>query len=200
MEQILTYLQNTYNPLSVLLYGSYADGTNDQTSDLDCMLIVSEKDRNHDDTIVNGIRLDCFIYTEEEVQNEDIDTFLTAYNSRIVLDNEIGAELKRRVHAYVESHTSTSAEEKEFLISWIKKTVLRISKNDDEGNMRAISFLAESLTDYYMLRDLFYFGSKKAIRHLKEQDEQGYALFHDAITLRSNEAIIHWAEYVIRIA
>lgn len=197
MEQILEYLKNTYHPISILLYGSYADGTNEQTSDFDCMLIVSKKDKPHDDAIINGIRLDCFLFTEEELQSEDMDPFLPAYHSAILLDNGVGADLKRRVHEYVEKNTHTPEEEKKFLSSWIQKTILRISKNDDEGNMRAISFLAESLPDYYALRDLFYFGSKKAIRYLKEKDAQGYSFFHHAVTSRSNDAIIKWAQYII---
>lgn len=197
MEQILEYLKNTYHPISILLYGSYADGTNDPTSDFDCMLIVSKKDKSHDDTIIHGIQLDCFLFTEDDLQHEDIDVFLPAYHSNIVWDNGIGAALKRRVQEYVEQNTNTPEEEKKFLSSWIQKTILRISKNDDEGNMRAVSFLAESLTDYYALRDLFYFGSKKAIRHLKETDAQGYSYFHHAVTSRSNDAIIKWAKYVI---
>lgn len=199
MEQILEYLKNTYKPLSILVYGSFADGTNDETSDFDCMLIVSEKVKNHDDAIINGIQLDCFIFTENELQSEKIDTFLTAYNSRIVADNGIGTELKRRVHDYVEKNSNTPKEEKDFLISWIQKTLLRIAKNDDEGSMRAVSFLAESLADYFTLRDMFYFGSKKAIRFLKKEDTKGYTLFHNAVMSRSNEAIIKWADYIINI-
>ena len=198
MERILEYLKNTYNPISILLYGSFADGTNDETSDFDCMLIVPRKERSHDDAIINGIQLDCFIFTEAELQSKEIDTFLTAYNSRIVLDNGIGAELKRRVHEHVEKNSRTPKGEKDFLISWIQKTVRRIAKNDDEGNMRAISFLAESLEDYCTLRDMFYLGSKKAIAYLREADAEGYSLFHAAVSLRSNEAILKWAEYIIK--
>ena len=197
MEQILEYLQNTYHPISILLYGSYADGMNDQTSDFDCMLIVSKKDKHHDDAIINGIRLDCFLFTEEELQSEDMDPFLPAYYSTILLDNGVGADLKRRVCDYVEQNTVTPEEEKAFLSSWIQKTILRITKNDDEGNLRAISFLAESLPDYYALRDMFYFGSKKAIRYLQETDPEGYTYFHHAVTQRSNDAIVKWAKYII---
>ena len=200
MEQIIEYLKNTYRPLSILLYGSYADGTNDESSDLDCMIIVPEKEKNHDDSVIGGVQLDCFIFTEEQVKNEDddIDAFLTAYDSNIVLDNGLGADLKRRVHEYVEAHTVIPDEEKEFIRSWIQKTVHRIQKNDDEGNMRAVSFLAESLVDYFFLRDMFYFGSKKAIRYIKENDGEGYDLFHRAITAKADSDIIKWAEYIIR--
>ena len=200
MDRILEYLKDTYNPISILVYGSYTDGTNDETSDFDCMLIVSEKEKDHDDTAIDGIQLDCFIFTEEELRSKDIDTFLTAYGSRIVLDNGIGAELKRRVHDHVEENSSTSAEEKRFLTSWIQKTVRRMAKNDDEGNMRALSFLAESLMDYYAMRDMFYFGSKKAIAFLREADAEGYMLFHNAITSKRNEDIVKWAEYIVDIA
>ena len=200
MEQILEYLRNTYNPISILVYGSFADRTNDETSDFDCMLIVPEKQKNHDDAVINSVQLDCFIFTEDEVQGKGIDTFLTAYDSVIVMDNGTGAALKRRVHDYVEKNRNTTKEEKDFLTSWIQKTVLRITKNDDDGNMRAVSFLAESLMDYYIIRDMFYFGSKKAIAFLRETDAEGYALFHNAVTMRSNDAIIKWAEYIIKTA
>ena len=62
----------------------------------------------------------------------------------------------------------------------------RVEKNDDEGNYRALAFLWESITDYFLLRDLFYFGSKKAVAYLKESDAEGYRLYHDAITDRTN--------------
>ena len=137
---------------------------------------------------------------KEEVQSEDVYPYLTAYDSNIVLDNGIGADLKRRVHKYVEENTNTPKEEKDFLVSWIKKTIARIAKNDDEGNMRAVAFLAESLADYFVLRDKFYFGTKKSIRTLKNEDAEGYELFHNAITMKSNDVIVKWAEHVIRVA
>ena len=197
MKDIIEYLKREYNPLSSLLYGSYADGTNDESSDFDCMIIVPEKDKNHDGNVIGGVQLDCFIFTEEQVKSEDIDAFLTAYDGNILLDNGIGADLKRRVREYVAEHTVIPDDEKELISSWIKKMIHRMEKNDDEGNMRAVSFMSESLVDYFFLRDMFYFGSKKAIRYVKEQDDEGYALFHEAVTVKSNQAIIKWAEYVI---
>ena len=198
MEQIIEYLKNTYQPLSILLYGSYADGTNDESSDFDCMIIVREKTKNHDDSFIDGVQLDCFIFTEEQVKDEgDIDVFLTVYDSNIVLDNGLGAELKGRVRKYVEEHTVIPDDEKEIISSWIKKMMRRVEKNDDEGNMRAVSFLAESLVDYFLLRDMFYFGSKKAIHYIKENDRDGYDLFHHAVTAKNNGDIIKWAEYII---
>ena len=33
LEQIIEYIKRNYNPISVILYGSYADGTNNLNSD-----------------------------------------------------------------------------------------------------------------------------------------------------------------------
>lgn len=196
LDEILTYLETQYHPLSILLYGSYADETNDEYSDFDCMVIVEKKEKRHDDSIVAGVQLDCFLFTPEEVQNEeDLEVYLTAYDANIVKDNGLGADLKKRVREFVEAHSVIDAEEKQFIRSWILKTMNRARKGDDEGHFRAVAFLWESLTDYCFLRDRYYFGSKKAIAMLKAEDPEGYALFHEAVTCRTLPAIERWALY-----
>ena len=62
MEQILRYIQETYNPLSIILYGSYVDGTNGLNSDFDALVITADHERFHDTSFVNGIPLDVFVY------------------------------------------------------------------------------------------------------------------------------------------
>ena len=198
MNKFVDYLKETYNPLAIITYGSFECGTNDEYSDFDCMIIVNEKASSHDDTKIDGIPLDCFIFTREEVSGDDIDAFLTVYDGNIIVDkDEIAKNLKERVRAYVAENSVISDDEKKFIASWINKTMHRAEKNDDEGNYRALAFLWESITDYFLLRDMFYFGSKKAAVYLKENDVEGYRLYHDAITKRTNDAINEWAMYVI---
>lgn len=200
MRIIFDYLKEKYQPLAIVTYGSFSCGMNDAYSDFDCMVIVDEKDKSHDDTVIDGIPLDCFIFTRNEVQGEDLDAFLTVYDGNIVLDtDEIAAELKNRVRNYVAEHSVIPDDEKKFIISWIRKTMRRVEKNDDEGNYRALAFLWESITDYFLLRDMFYFGSKKAAAYLIENDTDGYQLYHDAISERTNAAIRKWADHVIKI-
>lgn len=200
MKKIIDYLKEKYKPLAIVTYGSFNCGMNDAYSDFDCMIIVNQKDSNHDDTVIDGIQLDCFIFTKNEALGEDLDAFITVYDESIVLDtDEIAVNLKKRVRNYVAEHSVIPDNEKKFIISWIQKTTHRIEKNDDEGNYRALAFLWESLTDYFLLRDLFYFGSKKAVKYLKESDVVGYHLYHAAITERTNTAIIEWANHVIKI-
>ena len=196
MEKIIRYLLDTYHPRSLLFYGSYARGDMDEFSDFDCMVIVDAKEKDHDDSVIDGVPLDCFIFTAEETAAEDVDPFLTAYDSRIICDDGTGAALKARVRRYVDEHTATEQSEKEFIAAWIRKTVRRMRKGDDEGSYRALLFLSESLEDYCSLRDLFYFGSKKTIALLKQGDPAGYELFRHAVTGRTDDAIRAWAEYV----
>ena len=198
-EKIIEYLKEKYNPISILLYGSYSNGMNDVSSDFDCMVIVDEKESNHDGSIVDGVQLDCFIFTVEEVKKENSDTFLTAYDAEIVFDNGIGQELKQKVREYVKNNSTTELSEKKFVASWIEKTCKRMEKGDDEGNFRGFMLMSESLSDYYMFRDMFYFGSKKAVQYLKENDSKGYELFHRAVTDKDNGSIIEWVKYLSKL-
>jgi len=200
MQQIIDYLKETYAPLAIVTYGSFACGTNDEYSDFDCLVLVKEKTKRHDDSVINGIPLDCFLFTPEEAAEEDPDTFLTVYDGNILLDTDnLALNLKNRVRQYVAEHSKIDEEEKQFIASWIAKTMRRAEKQDDEGSYRALAFLWESLTDYYLLRDMYYFGSKKAVAYLKAEDPTGYSLYHAAITERTNEAIARWAEYVANV-
>lgn len=200
MQKIIDYLREKYKPLAIVTYGSFSCGTNDAYSDFDCMVIVEQKERSHDDTVIDGIPLDCFVFTRSEVLDTELDAFLTVYDGNIVLDtDEIAADLKARVRNYVAEHAVIPEDEKRFIIGWILKTMHRVEKGDDEGNFRALAFLWESITDYFLLRDMFYFGSKKAVAYLKENDPVGYRLYHDAITERTNAAIREWADHVVKI-
>ena len=198
MEAIVEYLREKYRPRALLVYGSYVRGDQDGFSDFDCMVIVDSKEKNHDDSVVDGVQLDCYIFTADEVSGEDVDPYITAYDSRIVFDDGIGASLKERVRKYVAEHTVTEESEKEFIASWIRKTIRRMEKGDDEGNFRGLVFLSGSLADYCSLRDIFCFGSKKTIALLRETDPEGYRLFHDAVTLKTNDSIRAWAEHVVK--
>ena len=197
MEKIIRYLEETYHPRALLVYGSFARGDNDEYSDFDCLIIVDAKSRNHDDTVLNGIRLDCFIYTAEETATENPDIFLPVYSAHIVTDDGTGKALQERVRKYVDSRRKMDVSEKEFIVSWYRKTISRMQKSDDEGNFRAISLFRESLEDYFLLRDLFFFGSKEASLYLKQNDPVGFDLFHEAVTERTDDSIRVWAEYVI---
>ena len=67
-EEIIEYLKETYKPRAILIYGSFARGDNDEYSDFDCMVIVDAKTAKHDDSIIGGVQLDCFVFTADEIE------------------------------------------------------------------------------------------------------------------------------------
>ena len=40
LEQVLKYIRGKYDPLSIILYGSYADETSNLNSDFDALVIA----------------------------------------------------------------------------------------------------------------------------------------------------------------
>ena len=199
-QEIIRYLEDRYDPRSILIYGSHATGEADDYSDFDCLLIVAEKSSDHDGSVVAGTQLDCYLYTAEETRTLDPDLFLPCMDAVILKDRDgDGKELKERVKAYAEEKRITGPEEKDDVIAWYEKTLRRIEKRDDEGNYRAIVLLDASLEDYFLLRDLLYRGSRRGIAYLREEDKEGYELFRDAVTLRTNHSIEAWVRHVIRV-
>ena len=73
MDRFVQYLREKYRPRALLVYGSYVRGDQDGFSDFDCMVIVDSKEKNHDDSVVDGVQLDCYIFTADEVSGEDIE-------------------------------------------------------------------------------------------------------------------------------
>ena len=198
MEDVLKYLEFTYEPRAVILYGSYSRGDQDECSDLDCMVIADEKSRDHDSSLIDGVQLDCYIYTVKEAEELDPDIFLPVYGGTLLKDDGTGERLKERVAQYIRDNTVKTVNEKRFIAAWIEKTLRRMKKDSDEGYFRAIQFMAESLEDYCIFRDVFYFGSKKTIALLKERDPEGYRLFHRAVSGRKNADIEAWAVHVLK--
>ncbi len=68
MNTLLDYITKTYHPLSVIVYGSYADGTNNANSDFDALVIVSDGKEAHNTEVVENIQMDLWVYPSEKFQ------------------------------------------------------------------------------------------------------------------------------------
>ena len=96
LEQIIEYIKRNYNPISIILYGSYADGTNNLNSDFDSLVISYDHEQFHDTSFVNGIQLDVFVYPVSYFEGEfDCDDFVQIFDCKIIVDsNERGKALQ----------------------------------------------------------------------------------------------------------
>ena len=80
LEKIIEYIKQKYNPLSIILYGSYANGTNNLNSDFDALVISYDHEQFHDTSFVNDIQLDVFVYPASYFDGEfDCNNFIQKY-------------------------------------------------------------------------------------------------------------------------
>lgn len=198
MERILAYLTAAYKPHAILVYGSFADGTNNAHSDFDALIITDQPSLSHDGSIMDGTPLDVFIYPtsafEGQVNYED---FLQLHDASILVDDRgVGFALKQGVLAYLRQLPPKSREELVHLVEWCEKMLLRATRNDAEGYFRWHWLLTESLELYCHLCGRHFFGPKKALAAMELQDHQGFALYSRALSAFQYETAKEWVTYL----
>lgn len=195
---VLDYLTETYAPHAILVYGSYANGTANEQSDFDALLITDRHCTAHDGGRIDGVLLDVFIFhTSQITEQTDCGSFLQVHDALVLLDARgQAARLKERVAAYVRSRPPLPGDEKRHLVEWCEKMLIRATRCDAEGYYRWHWLLNDSLELYFLLRDRFYFGPKKALGQLQTMDPPGYALFYAALSALDHAALSAWISYV----
>ena len=99
LEKIIEYIKQKYNPLSIILYGSYAN------SDFDALVISYDHEQFHDTSFVNDIQLDVFVYPASYFDGEfDCNNFIQIFDGKIIVDNEErGKTLQMKVLSYLQN-------------------------------------------------------------------------------------------------
>lgn len=196
MKRMIDYLAETYAPHAILLYGSYADGSNNTGSDFDALLITDQVCAAHDGRVIDGVPLDVFIYHTSKFEGEvDCRDFLQLHDATVLLDSRgMGLRLKEKVLAYIERMPQKSREEKLHLVEWCEKMLLRAARGDAEGYFRWHWLLADSLEIYFSLCGERYWGPKKALVKLKELDPEAFRLYSQALSTFRYEAARSWID------
>lgn len=89
MEQIIAYLKGKYAPRAIIVYGSYAEGSNNEHSDFDALLISEVDGELHDVSFVGGVQLDVFVYPPSRFEGGfDCGEFARIYDGNVILDTE----------------------------------------------------------------------------------------------------------------
>ena len=197
-EAILHDLNTIYQPHAILVYGSYADGTAGPASDFDALLLCDEVPVAHDGRTVDGVPLDVFLHsTAELAAHPDPSDYLAAYDAILVRDDRgMGAKLKAEVRAYVDQFPPISADEKQHWREWCEKMLRRAAQGDAEGYFRWHWVITDSLDIYCQLRDRFYFGPKKTLLRMAQEDPEGHRLFFHAARQMDRAALAAWLSYV----
>ena len=198
MQDILTYLAGTYDPVAIILYGSFADGTSNLFSDFDALLITAGGARRHDDRFVDCTQLDVFIYPLSDFQGDyDPAEFEQVYGGQILLDRDGVAErLLRRVEEHVNGRARKTREELRLSVDWCEKMLRRAERTDAEGSYRRHWLLVDSLEIYTEVRAWPYLGPKKALRQLEKKDKEGYALYEKALCDSDYSSVAAWVGHI----
>ena len=126
LEQIIEYIKQNYNPISIIIYGSYADGTNNLNSDFDSLVISYDHEQFHDISFVNGIQLDVFVYPVSYFDGEfDCDDFVQIFDGKIIVDiNERGKALQMKVISHIQNRPQKSKAEIDAIsLFWTEKDI-----------------------------------------------------------------------------
>lgn len=172
MEKIMKYIFEKYDPSSIILYGSYANKTNNTNSDFDVLVISNTCQYIHDTSFVDDIQLDLFVYPKSYFKNSEIDfmSFVQIFDGKIVYDSDkIGMWLKKRVNDVISSIPYKNYEENKAQIEWCEKMLARSLRKDSEGYYRLHWVLVDSLEIYFDICSLKYYGPKKSLSYMKKK-------------------------------
>lgn len=198
MDQIMEYIKLHYSPLSVIVYGSYADGSNNQNSDFDALVISANHKEFHDTSFVDGIQLDVFVYPTSCFNGDfDCDNFVQLFDGKILLDTDgLGAMVKNRVLSFIDSRSRKSREEILSQIAWCRKMFLRTKRGDTEGMFRWHWVLIDSLEIFCDTVDHAYFGPKKTLRWMEAAYPEGFAHYKKALYQLDRNSLDAWIRYL----
>ena len=193
-DKIIEALREKYRPLGIAVYGSFADGSNNQNSDFDALLLLPDGETRHDDSVLFGTELDVWLYGAAHFAAPyDAEDFLQLHDSVIVEDatGRLSA-LRAEVNAHIESAPQKTEAENAQSLSWCRKMLRRTERGDAEGCYRLHWLLTDSLSIYYDLRGEYYFGPKKALRRMANTAPDDAAVYERALHEPSPENLAAW--------
>lgn len=200
MEQIIEYIKQNYNPLSIILYGSYANGTNNLNSDFDSLVISYDHEQFHDTSFVNGIQLDVFVYPVSYFDRDfNCDDFVQIFDGKIIVDNDgRGKMLQMKVISHLQNRPQKSKAELGASIDWCIKMLARAKRYDAEGMFRWHWVLTDSLEIFCDIMQHPYFGPKKALKWMEESHPAAFTCYKTALEDFSIDSLENWITYLSR--
>ena len=198
MEKIIEYINDRYKPLSVIVYGSYADGSNNAHSDFDALVITKGGEKFHDVSFADDIQLDVFLYPLSYLEGDfDFDEVIQIFDGKIVIDSgDVGKALKEKVNEYLDSLPKRTKEENRESVEWCRKMLLRANRGDTEGMFRWHWLLTESLQIYFDILGKKYFGPKKSLRYMKEKRPDAFNTYTAALLNMDYKALERWITFL----
>ncbi len=194
----MKYIKQKYTPLSIILYGSYANGTNDLNSDFDALVISSNHEKHHDTSFVNGIQLDVFVYPVSYFNRDyNCEDFIQIFDGRIITDsNDVGRTLQTHVQTYVMNRPHKTNAEIQASIDWCVKMFERVKRCDAVGMFRWHWVLIDSLEIFCDIMHHPYWGPKKSMKWMAESHPIAYTCYKNALFNFNIDNLENWIKYI----
>lgn len=194
MQALIDYLKNKYHPIGLIVYGSFANGTNNLNSDFDALLICSVEEASHDSSITDGVELDVFLYPLNTFENNyDIRDYIQIWDGKICVDETgVVKKLQDEAKAYIKNYPVKSDAEIAQSLAWCEKMLKRTQRNDAEGLFRLHWLLVDSLEIYFDVLKQYYFGPKKALKEMAHIDPIGASLYYGALKEPTEQNLTNW--------
>ena len=198
MEKILSYIEDTYAPAALFVYGSYADGSAGPDSDFDALALVADGPARRDVSRVGGVQLDLFVHPAADFQGDfPMAEFLRLLDGKLVWDLDgSGKALLEKLAAYRDGLPAKTPEENRTQVAWCRKMLQRAGRGDAEGLFRWHWLLVDSLEICCDLCGRLYQGPKKSLRWLAAARPEAYALYTDALSRLDAAALERWVAYL----
>ncbi len=179
MQKILDYITETYHPLSVIVYGSYADGSNNENSDFDALVIIKDGDERHNTETVAGIQMDVWVYPVCKFSTDfDADEIVQIWDGMIVFDTDgIGEKIKNKVEKHIANRPKKSVEEVKDELEWCRKMLQRAERNDAEGMYRWHWLVTDSLPIACDVLGHHDYWPKKSLTWLRDRHPDLYNVY-----------------------
>ncbi|MBW4622861.1 MAG: nucleotidyltransferase domain-containing protein [Cyanosarcina radialis HA8281-LM2] len=176
--RVVADLQAKYNPQIVILYGSRARGDNTPTSDIDVACFTESTEPIKDARDFEGIYLDAWVYSFEamSVTNDELLRLADGY-CLCDLEGKGAVFLQQLQQRISQGPNQLSTAEIEHTKQWVKKMFDRAQNSDVESLYRRYWLAIDLLQIYFDLRRQWYFGPKKSLSWLQENDSVAYHLF-----------------------
>lgn len=197
MNEIINYLKSKYHPTGILVCGSYADGTNQPSSDFDVMLLYHGSECLYDDSTVSGVQLDAYIYPASNISECDISEFIRIRDGKIIMDDEGTLhELQNKVRSFIDNLPKKTPSENLKNLSWCNKMLLRIKQNHTDSLYRKYWLLTDSPEIFFDFIGEYYPGPKKALKAMECRYPEAFSVYRQALENPTFESIKSWIDYL----
>ncbi|MBQ0930603.1 nucleotidyltransferase domain-containing protein [Ideonella alba] len=178
VEAICQELVSSHGVHTILLYGSHADGTATDDSDLDIAAFGTVVQAFRIARQEGPVYLDVWVYPEADLSQASAES-LRLRGSQILLQRGALATtfLDRLDALYRQGPERLSANEVAARDVWAHKMLARSARGDAEAHYRRVWLLQALLEDYFHKRGLWFEGPKKALRWLQAFDRPAYEAY-----------------------